>query len=239
MRILTRALDITRLPLLREYVRGRRQRNAVFLWIPKTGGTTLYSCLPAPKLKTTSSIRRRFPQRGIVTFGHMDYRALLGEGYVSQHFDKSAFKFSFVRNPYERAVSLFFYLKRAGALGSEESFLSFCRHLVECGCEPIGLYNVRGLSQCNPQVRWIERLDMDFIGRVENLADDCQVIFSELGLGMPELPWLNVTNHEYNLWDAYCSESLDMVESYYAEDFEQFNYPRDRLVRKRGTREES
>jgi len=34
------------------------------------------------------------------------------------------------------------------------------------------VHHVLGSSHCNPQVRWIENLDMNFVGRYENLAED-------------------------------------------------------------------
>ena len=220
----SRLSDYTRVPLLKEYLRGRGRKKAVFIWIPKTAGASFYSCLDAPKLWVSlHRVKYRFANVGTVTFGHMDYTELVRKGYVSRQFDESAYKFAFARNPYGRAVSLYFYLRKYGILPSEESFLAFCRRLHEKGCEPIGLYNVSGLSQCNPQSRWTENIEMDFIGRFETIAEDSEKVFRTLGLQNVHLPRINKTDHG-GYEEYYCRESKEIIEEFYAEDFRNFGY---------------
>lgn len=223
----SRISDYTRVPLLREYWRARDRRTAVFIWIPKTAGASFYSCLDAPKLWVSlHRVKYRFANNGTVTFGHMDYPELVRQGLVSRQFDESAYKFAFVRNPYGRAVSLYFYLKKYGILPADGSFLAFCRRLNETGCEPIGLYNVSGLSQCNPQTRWTENIKMDFIGRFESIGEDSEKVFSELGLQNVHLPEINKTDHA-GYEEYYCGESKEIIEKFYAEDFRNFGYSRE------------
>ena len=216
--------DYSRVSLLREYLRARHRKNAVFIWIPKTAGASFFSCLDTRKLWVSlHKVRYRFANRGTVTFSHMDYAGLVREGYVSRRFDESAYKFSFVRNPYDRAVSLFYYLRKTGILPPNETFLSFCRRLGDEGCEPIGLYNVSGLSQCNPQVRWIENVELDFLGKFESIQEDSDRVFGELGLPGVHLPLINKTKHaDYR--ECYCGESKEIVEKFYEEDFRILGY---------------
>jgi hypothetical protein len=216
--------DYSRISLLRGYLRARHRKKAVFIWIPKTAGASFFSCLDAPKFWVSlHRIKYRFANNGTVTFSHIDYAELVKKGYVSRKFDESAYKFAFVRNPYDRAVSLFFYLQKYGILSSDETFLGLCRRLNEEGCEPVGLYNVSGLSQCNPQVRWIENIEMDFIGRFESIGEDSEKVFRELGLQGVHLPEINKTRHaDYR--EYYCVESKEIVEKFYEEDFRRFGY---------------
>jgi hypothetical protein len=219
--------DYSRVSLLREYLRTRHRRDAVFIWIPKTAGASFFSCLDIPKFWVSlHKVKYRFANTGTVTFSHMDYSALVRHGYVSRKFDESAYKFTFVRNPYDRAVSLFYYLRKYGILPPEETFLSFCRKLRDEGCEPIGLYNVSGLSQCNPQVRWLENIDMDFVGRFESIREDSDRVFRELGLPDVHLPILNKTDHA-SYKECYCRESKEIVEKFYEEDFRILGYEYD------------
>jgi hypothetical protein len=208
---------------MRERLRARKRKNAVFIWIPKTAGSSLFTLLDAPKLKSTHLVKYRFPNKGIVTFSHVSYRDLLNENYISEDFHQSAYKFAFVRNPYDRAISLFFYLKRRQMIPQIESFRTFCRRLRDDGCEPIGLYNLEGLSQCNPQVRWVEDIDMNFIGKVESIDTHAEDILKHLGLPVKNVPRKNITAHDkYSKY--YCRESKDIVEDFYREDFESFGY---------------
>ena len=205
------------------YLHGRNQKNAVFIWIPKTAGTSVYKSLGAVRRKALPRIKYRFANNGLYTFGHMDYIQLVEQGYVSNAYHESAYKFAFVRNPYDRAVSLFFYLKKVGTISIDETFLSFCRRLNEEGYEPIGLYNVSRLSQCNPQVRWVEKIKMDFVGKLESIEKDLKTIFDDLGIEEVVLPKLNKSNRsEYS--EYYCLESKEIIELLYKEDFQNFGY---------------
>jgi len=83
-----------------------------------------------------------------VTFGHISYRALAEEGSVTEDFAKDAFRFSFVRNPYDRTVSLWAYLARFDLFPSDLPFDGFVE-LISGSIDPVGLHNTKGLSQCN------------------------------------------------------------------------------------------
>jgi hypothetical protein len=81
---------------------SRKCKNAVFLWIPKNAGTSIYSVLVqygCIKFKDIKSAKYAFPQKGFVTFGHMSYEQLVDKDIVSTYFNNSSYKFCFVRNP--------------------------------------------------------------------------------------------------------------------------------------------
>jgi hypothetical protein len=202
------------------------QKDAVFIWIPKTAGTSLRSIIRATALSSLRQVRYGFANQGTITFGHMDYAQLVKDGYVSESFDRSSFKFAFTRNPYDRVVSLYFYLIVKLEYKKVNSFLEFCRLLKKEGYPPIGLYNVQGLSQCNPQVRWIENTRLDYIGKVESLSEDTGEILTRLGLPQTSIPVRNATNH-HHYTHYYCKESRQIIEELYKEDFKAFNYTYD------------
>jgi hypothetical protein len=145
---------------------------------------------------------------------------------IRQEFDDTAFKFCFVRNPFDRAVSLFYYLKKTKKLHQDLSFKSFSHILCDKAFPRVGLYNRNGLSQCNPQVDWIKDRDgkifVDFIGRVENIDEDFKKICTKLGLNV-ELPHINRTIHKYYR-EYYDEESLSLITDAYREDLETLGY---------------
>jgi len=211
--------------------RSRGRPNAVFVWIPKSAGTSIYRALGkygCQQILEVKSIRRCFPQRGIVTFGHIYYPELVRRGIVTTTFDSTAKKFAFVRNPYDRAVSLFFYLKRLKLVKEDSSFLQFCRKLVESGIPDIGLFNTDGLSQCNPQIRWVAGVRLDFLGRFEKVEEDFRRLLDVVNLPPVRLPRVNISSHEpYDRY--YCEESRQIVADLYADDFLEFRYSTDLL----------
>lgn len=211
------------------YIASSGQRDAVFIWIPKTAGSSVWTFLRqyhCPKLKSYYAAKHCFCQRGWVTFAHQSYPQLLEANVVNQEFDQRAFKFCFVRNPYDRAVSLYFYLKRIGDVHHKLSFKGFVRVLQNRAIPEIGLYNRQGLSQCNSQVRWLKNrkreLLVDFIGRFENIEKDFKKLCSELGT-KGQLPHVNRTEHTHYK-NYYDDETKRIVANIYAEDLEQFSY---------------
>jgi len=216
--------DYSKINILRDYFISRSQPNLLFIWIPKSAGTSIYNAIGARKFKTVEKIKHRFCGRGIVTFGHMDYSKLVTEGYIPKKFDENAFKFAIVRDPYDRAVSLYVYLKNRKKLDPDNlSFLDFLRKLNDHGIDPIGLYNFQGLSHCNPQVRWLENIKIDFIGRFESLEHDMNSIQSKLCTSELHIPHKN-TSSRNKTSEYYCQESIELVDYIYREDFDTLSY---------------
>ena len=112
------------------------------------------------------------------------------------------------------------------------SFLNFWQGVREKGTDKIGLYNVLGMSHCNPQVRWIENIEMDFIGRYENLSEEIDRLMDRLRLPPLKMQHRNKSERK-PLGEYYCPESKKVIEDFFAEDFEIFGYetePDDRIL---------
>ena len=211
---------------LKQYAKSYNKPNAIFIWIPKNAGSSTYHHLSAhhcPKLKSLEKVIDYFPNTGIVTFGHMDVAKLASEHHISKDFYDNSFKFAFSRNPYSRAVSLYSYLKRKAWL-PDISFLNFSRRLVETRIPDIGLYNQIDLSHCNPQVRWLEHIEIDHIGKVEHYSDDLRKVFSCLNLPAPSSAVNKNPSKHSSVQSLYCEESKQIIEHYYQKDFNLLGY---------------
>jgi hypothetical protein len=165
-----------------------------------------------------------------LTFGHVDINMIREKGIVSEQLWHEFYKFCFVRNPWERIVSLYEYLNRG------ESFDTFVLGLGRA--DPIGFYNVKGLSQCRPQTDWIPR-DIDFIGRFENLESDvkkiCEItersiIGGKLPHILPVNPKTGKRKKRTKHYREYFSDSSsgrivkEIIEEFYQKDFQRFDY---------------
>lgn len=210
----------------------KKQPKAVFIRCPRTGGTSINKALAqigTPNFRRIDQVKYRFTQQGPVSFSHMDYRKLVREGFVSPEFDREAYKFTVVRNPYSRHVSLFAYYKKFGDLHKNTSFETFTHLLADNAIDDIGLFNVNGMSQSQPQTRWITdengEIFLDYVGRFETIQQSFEIITAKLGI-QTQLPKINTTQHK-PYQEYYTPETAEIVYNYYLQDFKTLDYPKD------------
>jgi hypothetical protein len=190
-------------------------RDVLFIRPTKVAGTSIMKTL---KLQQLTCREFPFKQRGKrwITFVHIDYPRLVREGLVSREFDESSYKFAFVRNPYDRAVSVWSHR------WTELSFEEFCRRINK-NIEDIGLINSHSNSGCNPQARWLHGVKLNFLGKFESLLDDYGRLCEEIGHPNKGLLGYNIGDHEpYESY--YTNETIDLIRKVYAEDFFWFGY---------------
>jgi len=195
------------------YSRGVAAHRAIFIHIPKTGGT---------------SISRIFPGNGRSHATWWEYWR------ASPRKFGECFKFSVVRNPWDRVVSAYWFLQqwadpggdpdashcegeeRAFAFGTTTSFDQFVHERLHlCLDQP----------HFRPQHLYIFDGDvnrMDFTGRFENLATDFAVICARLGL-KASLPHDNASEHG-DFRSYYTPETRNIVGEVYADDVRLLGY---------------
>lgn len=203
--------------------------KCIFVHIPKSAG-----------LSVTNSLF------GGITGSHMkivEYQTM----FCQQQFDQY-FKFTFVRNPWDRAVSAFFYLKKGGMgemnrnwamrnLGSYSDFDTFVKQWVN-------QENIHSHSHFRPQYKFIclpgkRKPAVDFIGYFENLDADYSFIKKKIGV-RAKLQTRNVTNERHRDYRQYYSEETkEIIANVYHEDIELFGYDFDnqmieKVVTRRG-----
>lgn len=206
-------------------------QNILFVWIPKTAGTTVFSALQdvlGMQKRKNRELFLSFPQRGAVTFGHVSYLDLLTLGIVSKKFHDSAYKFAFVRNPYDRAISLFNYFKQHEKIDSGLDFCAFLDY-VHLQCPPIGIYNVSGMSQANPQANWLLGPGggwlVDDIFKVEDLEAFASSISKRYQVKLELGRHLNKSDKFVNFASVRKNlPVLQKIEFLYARDFDLFGY---------------
>ena len=146
------------------------------------------------------------------------------------------FKFTFVRNPWDLAVSHYFYrnkvLKKCLDTGCDDWVIKF----FEESYKSIGfnewIKKIEGkLTYINDKVSIqndmlvdeSENCIVDFVGRYENLQSDFEFIRSKLGYKCDELLLKNESHHSHYS-DYYTDESADIIRNIYAEDINLFGY---------------
>jgi hypothetical protein len=136
--------------------------------------------------------------------------------------------FAFIRNPWQRMVSLYHYLfdvlgrhrERYGPL----SFAEFVTKVIKDGADPIGAYNWRGLSQAAQQRFWTNDRGnlLDFVGRWEYLHRDWRFVCENLGIDAPLPHYGESKQRPYR--EYYTVKSRNEVGRYYRADVEMGDY---------------
>jgi hypothetical protein len=137
---------------------------------------------------------------------------------------ESYFKFAFVRNPWCRCLSSFFWFKKRGEL---PKFMEFNDFLFLYFKKPDNLQNY-GLfvQKMTPQLDWISKnskIQLDFVGRFENLQNDFDFVCSQIHTPIVKLPKLNSTHHKHYS-HYYNRKTRDIVYHIYKEEINYFNY---------------
>lgn len=213
----------------REYFRSLRNRpgevtlsgfdrhRCIFIHIPKAGGVSVSKALFGARSGGHSSITRYKKIFGIQTFYNY-------------------YKFSFVRNPYTRLLSAFNYFKRGGYVEKDREISAKYFEPFETLDDFVKTWldksNVWKITHLVPQTHFITNrkgeLEIDFLGRYENLSNDFKVVANHLRI-RSELGHHNRSRETDSWIDCYTPQSLEAVNELYKKDFELLNY--DRLSR--------
>ena len=154
-------------------------------------------------------------------------------------------KFTFVRHPYTRTISLYTYVQKLiqvkGWKGHLNFFLGKTRvqswHLVQAYLETKNFSDfIRHekfqksfitASQTEYLIDETGEINLEFIGKFENLKEDFSIVSSKIGLPNPALGRSNVSPTSGKLRKAHLHENDYIhLSKLYAQDFENFDYDR-------------
>lgn len=197
----------------------------IFLWMPKVAGMSISGALKVQfgmrYLSLENAPKRWEPQLKGVTFYHSHVPALVDKGYVLSDWVDKAFKFAFVRNPWDRLVSLYHWLRWEKKM----DFHTFIEQVTEGNYVRPGIMNLRGLYQANRLVDWLRPDGVwlpQYIGRFENLQEDWRTVTKILGCGYT-LTKRNTSKHTHYR-DYYDPQTRDLVAQRFEEDIDLFKY---------------
>lgn len=179
-----------------------------FIWIrvPKTGTRSVFSLLRAADLEF--EVENGFE----LQIADAKYR-----GY---------FKFTFVRNPYDRVISAWRDKIRGVGQGAgissdlKQRLYDFDAFTEWLCCQRPAEMNIH----FRPQSLLVP-LDPDFIGRTESFRGDCEILWPMLGLVLPNrFPHANRSRDARLSIDGVSDSSRRRLNDLYAEDFRRFGY---------------
>lgn len=209
-----------------------RGRRYIFVHIPKTGGTALALALEARALAddiligdTPKARRRRARLAGVQTAGRLWKHSTLADvvGLVTLAEAQTFFTFTLVRNPWDRMVSYYHWLRGQGfehpqvALARATDFSGFLNAPATqsaIAATPYASYvTLPGVGECCKA----------FL-RLEHLAEDAAPLAAHLGFALPTLPRANTSDREAD-WRGYYSQAdASLVGRLCAADVARFGY---------------
>lgn len=195
----------------------------IFFAVPKTGTHSvrqaLRSHLGAEDLEQVGLfVQKRFPfpEFKDIPHGHLTVRQI--EPVLGAETFRSYFKFAYVRNPYDRFISLCAFRGRGGEFKADP--VGFMKSIAR-GPSPLGhlLYW--------PQTAFLSgesgELAMDFIGRTETMQGSYDEICDRLGL--PKTVLARANSSEHRPYREYYDEELErFVSQFYRADLEKLGY---------------
>ncbi|ASM73144.1 MULTISPECIES: sulfotransferase family 2 domain-containing protein [Roseobacteraceae] len=206
-------------------------RQYLFIHAPKTGGTSMALALEARAMKddvmlgdTPKAVRRRHRLKDVQTRGRLWKHATLADldGLVTPQMLAELFVFTLVRNPWDRVVSYYHWLRAqsfdhtAVQLAQNLSFHDFVLH-------PQTRASLRG-SQARHYITDAsggERCNL-FI-RLEHLATDIAPLEAHLGFAL-DLPHANRSSRDVGYRGYYTPDSQAAVAEACTDDIERFRY---------------
>jgi hypothetical protein len=194
------------------------QKGFLFVHIPKTAGNSIQSVLRDYSEDELVALRKE--QDGVERFGlrnpkyKIKKHSTLSEYYDAlghEHFSK-LFKFTCVRNPWDRMVSYYFTPTQNPETWNRERFLGIISDAVS-----VADYLRFDDGEEDPFA------NVDYIIRFESLADDFRAVCKAINISPPTLPQYNRSNREH--YSKYYDDELrELVRTRFAAEIERFNY---------------
>jgi len=184
-------------------------KKFIFVHIPKTGGSSIEAIFH-PSIITENDICKDIKGKHNTLSNIIKNESLDVLDY---------FKFSFVRNPWAKILSHYlFFIK--GGFDHRNSFVDFVDYY--CGRDHQGWKRNDFLPQSD-FLKFDGKINMDFIGRFENLKFDFYSILDKVGLKKMNLSHTNKTSHGH--YESYYNSRIKkVVEKKYQEDIDEFKY---------------
>ena len=156
---------------------------------------------------------------------HQHKTALVQREEVGVQQWEQSYSFSFVRNPWDKVVSQYYFKIKNGDKGLTDHWISFNEWVVEAYGKQNPIYVDRAKSFM-PQLEWLVddagKVIVDFIGKFENLQADFAKVCTAIGKTV-SLGHTNKTKH-LHYSELYNEETKQIIAQVFEQDIAYFGY---------------
>ena len=200
------------------------KHKCIFVHIPKTAGTSIEQVIwkedeRIPENLCHGSKINKYQTGGLQHLTASQIRTEIGEDIFSQYY-----KFTVVRNPWDKAVSQYMYtkhkrkdLRRKIGMNEATTFKEYLSLILK-----------KRHVQWKKQTAFVydsnKKLLVDKVIFFENLKEDIRLIFNQLKINHLPLPHTNKSIGRLHYSNYYDNESIKIIADFYQEDIEKFKY---------------
>lgn len=215
------------------------QNKYIFIHIPKTGGTSIENFLDLCNPSNHFADEVWFFQKGVkYNYQHLTAFIYKTYGFLKREDFETYFKFTFVRNPYDRCVSEFFFSKGGHKkdisipawvnIKPKIDFIdfspkAFSEFLVRLSNNSLKAHD---MLQSHFILDENQNSLVDFIGKYENLKEDLAKILDILKINksINELPHSYKNLIPYDKSKYLIPKNKELIYDKFKKDFEIFGY---------------
>ena len=184
--------------------------KCIYIHIPKTGGMSIETMLGMDVKKVhqqAMKIKHGTPKE----WKYPDY----WETY---------YKFTFVRNPWDRVVSSYFFNLKMANKNIKQHDRGKINNYGEEGFNDYVINNLKHSKSRHflPYTHWISGYTYDFIGKLENFENDMKSVCKDIKIKFKNVH-INKSNRK-KYQEYYNKESRDVIEKIYRKDIARFDY---------------
>ncbi len=207
------------------------KQKFIFIHIPKTGGDSVEDCLDLNRnndlfgfedsngnrysIKDGLNLQEK---KRLICLQHLT--ALQIKKKIDKNIWEDYYKFTFIRNPWDKIVSHYFYiiqkrkdLQKILKINKKNTFRDY-------------VYIIGKTKRVSQQKNYIfddqNKNIIDFVGRFENLEKDFQKVCDKIKV-KAVLKKTNISTHK-NYKEYYTSETRNIVKNLFNDDIELFKY---------------
>ena len=196
----------------------------IFFAVPKTGTHAVREVLRThlsrddwEQQMLTGNQKLPIPEIAEIGHGHITVREI--RPYLSQEIWSEYHKFAFIRNPFDRFISVCAFLNRENPAFAKSPLAWMKEALSRPRFRERVLVREQFEQLCNEE----REIGVDSVGRYESLQESLDAVLGKLSLPSSPLSVLNSSEHK--AYSEYYDEELKgLVQALYSTDIEEFNY---------------